>query len=82
MVLILASSAAGLFVQIDGAQQRAFSEQIKLDNFQELAISWISSFRDVNRSGIRIPRMIDTSVVWSPVWLIRSSMTTVWPFAW
>jgi len=26
-------------VQIDGAQQRAFSEQIKLDNFQKLAIS-------------------------------------------
>jgi prepilin-type N-terminal cleavage/methylation domain-containing protein len=34
-VAILGIVTAGLFVQIDMAQQRAFSEQIKLDNFQE-----------------------------------------------
>jgi len=33
VVLILGIISAGLFAQIDGAQQRAFSEQIKLDTF-------------------------------------------------
>ena len=66
VVLILGIISAGLFVQIDGAQQRAFSEQIKLDNFQEARDFVDQFFRDVNQIGYPNSRMIDTSVVWSP----------------
>ena len=67
VVLILGIISAGLFVQIDGAQQRAFSEQIKLDNFQEARDFVDQFFRDVNQIGYPNSRMIDTTVVWSPV---------------
>jgi len=66
VVLILGIISAGLFVQIDGAQQRAFSEQIKLDNFQEARDFMDQFFRDVNQIGYPNSRMIDTTVVWSP----------------
>jgi prepilin-type N-terminal cleavage/methylation domain-containing protein len=67
VVLILGIISAGLFVQIDGAQQRAFSEQIKLDNFQEARDFVDQFFRDVNQIGYPNSRMIDTTAVWSPV---------------
>lgn len=66
-VLILSVVTAGLFVQIDSAQQRAFSEQIKLDNFQEARDFVDQFFRDVNQIGYPNSRMVDTtSVSWSP----------------
>ena len=67
VVLILGIISAGLFVQIDGAQQRAFSEQIKLDNFQEARDFVDQFFRDVNQIGYPNSRMIDTTAVWSPI---------------
>ena len=67
VVLILGIVSAGLFVQIDAAQQRAFTEQNKLDNFQEARDFVDQFFRDVNQIGYPNSRMIDTSVVWSPV---------------
>jgi type II secretory pathway pseudopilin PulG len=67
VVLILGIVSAGLFVQIDMAQQRAFSEQIKLDNFQEARDFVDQFFRDVNQIGYPNSRMIDTTAVWSPV---------------
>ena len=66
VVLILGIISAGLFVQIDGAQQRAFSEQIKLDNFQEARDFVDQFFRDVNQIGYPNSRMIDTTATWSP----------------
>ena len=67
-VLILGVVSAGLFVQIDMAQQRAFSEQIKLDNFQEARDFVDQFFRDVNQIGYPNSRMVDTtSASWSPV---------------
>jgi prepilin-type N-terminal cleavage/methylation domain-containing protein len=66
VVLILGIVSAGLFVQIDAAQQRAFTEQNKLDNFQEARDFVDQFFRDVNQIGYPNSRMIDTSVVWSP----------------
>ncbi len=66
VVLILGIVSAGLFVQIDMAQQRAFSEQIKLDNFQEARDFADQFFRDVNQIGYPNSRMIDTTAVWSP----------------
>src|SRR5467141_825333 len=67
VVLILGIITAGLFTQIDTAQQRAFSEQIKLDNFQEARDFVDQFFRDVNQIGYPNSRMIDTTAVWSPV---------------
>ena len=66
VVLILGIISAGLFVQIDGAQQRAFSEQVKLDNFQEARDFVDQFFRDVNQIGYPNSRMIDTTATWSP----------------
>jgi prepilin-type N-terminal cleavage/methylation domain-containing protein len=66
-VAILGIVTAGLFVQIDMAQQRAFSEQIKLDNFQEARDFVDQFFRDVNQIGYPNSRMVDTtSLSWSP----------------
>ncbi|PYU80227.1 MAG: hypothetical protein DMG51_16025, partial [Acidobacteria bacterium] len=47
VVLILGIISAGIFVQLDMAQQRAFSEQVKLDNFQEARDFVDQFFRDV-----------------------------------
>src|SRR5882762_2649573 len=70
VVLILGIISAGLFAQIDGAQQRAFSEQIKLDNFQEARDFVDQFFRDVNQIGYPNSRMVDTNLLttaWSPL---------------
>jgi prepilin-type N-terminal cleavage/methylation domain-containing protein len=67
VMLILGIITAGLFTQIDTAQQRAFSEQIKLDNFQEARDFVDQFFRDVNQIGYPNSRMVDTtSASWSP----------------
>jgi prepilin-type N-terminal cleavage/methylation domain-containing protein len=66
VVLILGIVSAGLFEQIDTAQQRAFSEQVKLDNLQEARDFVDQFFRDINQIGYPNSRMIDTTVVWSP----------------
>jgi len=66
VLLILGIISAGLFAQIDGAQQRAFSEQVKLDNFQEARDFVDQFFRDVNQIGYPNSRMIDTTAAWSP----------------
>jgi prepilin-type N-terminal cleavage/methylation domain-containing protein len=67
VVLILGVVSAGIFVQIDTAQQRALSEQIKLDNFQEARDFVDQFFRDVNQIGYPNSRMVDTtSASWSP----------------
>src|ERR1700676_2784533 len=66
VVLILGIVSAGLFVQIDAAQQRAFTEQNKLDNFQEARDFVDQFFRDVNQIGYPNSRMVDTTAAWSP----------------
>jgi len=67
VVLILGIISAGIFVQLDTAQQRAFSEQVKLDNFQEARDFVDQFFRDVNQIGYPNSRMVDTtSALWSP----------------
>lgn len=67
VVLILGVVSAGILAQIDMAQQRAFSEQIKLDNFQEARDFMDQFFRDVNQIGYPSSRMVDTtSLLWVP----------------
>ena len=66
-MLILGVVTAGIFAQINLAQQRAFSEQVKLDNFQEARDFVDQFFRDVNQIGYPNSRMVDTtSASWSP----------------
>jgi prepilin-type N-terminal cleavage/methylation domain-containing protein len=68
-LLILGIITGGIFAQIDLAQQRAFSEQVKLDNFQEARDFVDQFFRDVNQIGYPNSRMVDTNLLttfWSP----------------
>ena len=68
VLLILGIVTSGIFAQIDIAQQRAFSEQVKLDNFQEARDFVDQFFRDVNQIGYPNSRMVDTSTgaLWVP----------------
>src|SRR5712692_535315 len=67
-LLILGVITGGIFTQIDLTQQRAFSEQVKLDNFQEARDFVDQFFRDVNQIGYPNSRMVDTSTgaSWTP----------------
>src|SRR5467141_2886846 len=67
VVLILGIVSAGLFAQIDGAQQRAFSEQVKLDNFQEARDFVDQFFLYFNKIGYPNSRMIYTIAALSSV---------------
>jgi prepilin-type N-terminal cleavage/methylation domain-containing protein len=76
VLLILGIVSAGLFVQIDSAQQRAFSEQVKLDNFQEARDFVDQFFRDINQIGYPNSRMVDTtSLLWSPALTTQTAYT-------
>jgi hypothetical protein len=75
--LILGIVSAGLFVQIDTAQQRAFSEQIKLDNFQEARDFVDQFFRDVNQIGYPNSRMVDNSTNWLITPLINDNRLAI-----
>jgi prepilin-type N-terminal cleavage/methylation domain-containing protein len=76
VLLILGIVSAGLFVQIDNAQQRAFSEQVKLDNFQEARDFVDQFFRDINEIGYPNSRMVDTtSLSWTPALTTQTTYT-------
>jgi prepilin-type N-terminal cleavage/methylation domain-containing protein len=61
VLLILGVITGGIFAQIDLAQQRAYSEQVKLDNFQEARDFVDQFFRDVNQIGYPNSRMVDVT---------------------
>jgi prepilin-type N-terminal cleavage/methylation domain-containing protein len=74
VVLILGIVSAGIFVQIDTAQQRAYTEQVKLDNFQEARDFVDQFFNDINEIGYPNSRMVDTtSLSWSPALTTQSA---------
>jgi prepilin-type N-terminal cleavage/methylation domain-containing protein len=77
VVLILGIVSAGLFAQIDIAQQRAFSEQIKLDNFQEARDFVDQFFRDVNQIGYPNSRMVDNTTNWLITPLINDNRLAI-----
>src|ERR1700681_1214680 len=81
VVLILGVISAGLFMQIDTAQQRAFSEQVKLDNFQEARDFVDQFFRDINQIGYPNSRILDTaSPSWNPVLLTQNAYLWANPY--
>jgi prepilin-type N-terminal cleavage/methylation domain-containing protein len=68
VVGILSIVIAGIFTQMDQAQQRAYTERIKLDNMQEARDFVDQFFRDINEIGYPNVRMIDVaSLSWNPV---------------
>src|ERR1700674_1511878 len=74
VVLIFSVVSGGIFLQLNTAQQRAFSEQVKLDNMQEARDFVDQFFRDINEIGYPNSRMVDTtSVSWSPALTTQST---------
>jgi prepilin-type N-terminal cleavage/methylation domain-containing protein len=77
VVGILTIIIAGIFAQMDQAQQRANTERIKLDNMQEARDFVDQFFRDINEIGYPNVRMVDiTSGSWNPV--LASPPTYAW----
>ena len=66
VLAILSIVVGGLFAQMNQAQQRAYSERIKLDNMQEARDFVDQFFRDINEIGYPNIRMIDPTGAWSP----------------
>ncbi len=66
-VAVMAIVSAGILDQMDAAQQRNYSEQLKLDNFQEARDFVDQFFRDINQVGYPNSRLVDnTSLLWVP----------------
>ena len=60
-VLVMAIVSAGILAQMDIAQQRGYSEQVKLDNFQEARDFVDQFFRDINQIGYPNSRLVDAA---------------------
>jgi prepilin-type N-terminal cleavage/methylation domain-containing protein len=81
VLLILGIVSAGLFMQINDAQQRSYTEQVKLDNFQEARDFVDQFFRDINEIGYPNSRMVDTtSLSWSPPLTTPTAYTWANPY--
>src|SRR5882757_3622834 len=73
---IMGIISAGILSQMDSAQQRGYSEQVKLDNFQEARDFVDQFFRDINQIGYPNLRLVDTtSLTWSPVLMPQATYT-------
>src|SRR6266571_2782029 len=80
-VLVMAIVSAGILAQMDIAQQRGYSEQVKLDNFQEARDFVDQFFRDINQIGYPNSRLIDSaSPSWAPVLLTQTTYTWASPY--
>src|SRR5260370_35685212 len=66
VVAVMGIVSAGILSQMDTAQQRNYSEQVKLDNFQEARDFVDQFFRDLNQIGYPNLRLIDPTAAWSP----------------
>src|SRR6267142_55439 len=58
---IMGIISAGILSQMDSAQQRGYSEQVKLDNFQEARDFVDQFFRDINQIGYPNSRKVNGS---------------------
>jgi prepilin-type N-terminal cleavage/methylation domain-containing protein len=77
VVAIMGIISAGILSQMNEAQQRGYSEQVKLDNFQEARDFVDQFFRDINQIGYPSSRLVDTtSLTWAP------ALTTQTTYAW
>jgi prepilin-type N-terminal cleavage/methylation domain-containing protein len=56
-----------VFIQMEGAQQRMTTENVKVDDFQQVRDFVDQFFRDINQIGDPNPRLFDTvNGTWSP----------------
>ncbi|HZE81242.1 MAG TPA: type II secretion system protein [Candidatus Polarisedimenticolia bacterium] len=79
---IMGIISAGILSQMDSAQQRGYSEQVKLDNFQEARDFVDQFFRDINQIGYPNSRMVDaTQLTWSPALATQTSIGTGYTWA-
>jgi len=77
VVAIMGVISAGILSQMNEAQQRGYSEQVKLDNFQEARDFVDQFFRDINQIGYPSSRLVDTtSLTWAP------ALTTQTTYGW
>src|SRR5712691_8490108 len=76
VVAIMGVISAGILSQMNEAQQRGYSEQVKLDNFQEARDFVDQFFRDINQIGYPSSRLVDTtSLSWAPVLMPQATYT-------
>jgi prepilin-type N-terminal cleavage/methylation domain-containing protein len=76
VVAIMGIISAGILSQMNEAQQRGYSEQVKLDNFQEARDFVDQFFRDINQIGYPSSRLVDTtSLSWSPALTTQTTYT-------
>lgn len=79
---IMGVISAGILSQMDTAQQRGYSEQVKLDNFQEARDFVDQFFRDINQIGYPNSRLVDTTqLTWSPVLATQLGLGTSYSWA-
>src|SRR5260370_24446995 len=77
VVAVMGIVSAGILSQMDTAKQRNYSEQVKLDNFQEAWDFVDQFFRDINQIGYPNSRLVDaTSLLWVPV--LAPQTTYLW----
>jgi prepilin-type N-terminal cleavage/methylation domain-containing protein len=82
VVGIMGIISAGILGQMDVAQQRGYSEQVKLDDFQEARDFVDQFFRDINQIGYPSSRLVDTtSLTWSPSLYTQTSAGTNYTWA-
>jgi hypothetical protein len=66
-----------VFSQMNAAQQRMSTEQVKVDDFQQARDFVDQFFRDINQIGYPSSRLVDTtSLTWAP------ALTTQTTYAW
>jgi prepilin-type N-terminal cleavage/methylation domain-containing protein len=76
VVAIMGVISAGILSQMNEAQQRGYSEQVKLDNFQEARDFVDQFFRDINQIGYPSSRLVDTtSLTWAPALTTQTTYT-------
>src|SRR5260370_35202132 len=75
VVAIMGIISAGILSQMNEAQQRGYSEQVKLDNFQEARAFVDQFFRDINQIGDPSSRLVDAAS-YSP------ELMTQIPYSW
>src|SRR5258708_2205623 len=61
VVAIMGIISAGILSQMNEAQQRGYTEQVKLDNFQEARDFVDQFFRDINQIGYPSSRLVDAA---------------------
>jgi len=81
VVAIMGIISGGILSQMNGAQQRGYSEQVKLDNFQEARDFVDQFFRDINQIAYPNSRLVDTtSVSWAPVLTTQTTYSWASPY--